>query len=223
MDNVFDYIQRLQADLIEQFRGKPNMATMSKALARQLQELYNFFLELRTTLNIEKSSGRQLDNIGDIVQLSRMEARDLASKSSYVYADEDAMYRIFLHYKIFLNTAECTYEDVMKSIHMLWDGNLTYQEDPSEPATIILNHEIFTGANDMQLLNIPILKPAGVKIRFRSHGNLGMQLYIGGSTTEMCKLKFSQTSPTELPLVLLDEAGHLLTDEAGCILYEGAI
>lgn len=214
------YLERLQDDLIEQFRGLPNIAVLNKAVARQLQEVYDFLLQLKTVLLIDASSGKQLDNIGDIVQISRREAAALARQSSYSYSDEDAMYRVFLYYKIFLNTAECTYSDIMRSIYMLWDGELTYQEDPAEPATIILGYEMFNGNDNRRLLSIPILKPAGVKIRFNARGNLGMTIYAGGSTTQMTKLTFVQDAAAVLPLYLIDEDGNILTDELGYILYE---
>ena len=221
MDNsVFDYLERLENDLIEQFRSLPNISVLNKALARQLQEVYDFLLQLKTVLAIDTSSGQQLDNIGDIVQLSRREAAALAQQSSYSYEDEDAMYRVFLFYKIFLNTAECTYADIMRSIYMLWDGVLTYHETPDEPATIILGYEMFNGNNNRRLLSIPILKPAGVKIRFSSRANLGTTLYVGGSTTQLAKLKYVQTEATELPAYLVDEENNILTDEQGFILYE---
>lgn len=218
--SALDYLERLQDDLIEQFRGLPNIAVLNKAVARQLQAVYDFLLQLKTVLLIDASSGKQLDNIGDIVQISRREAAALARQSSYSYSDEDAMYRVFLYYKIFLNTAECTYSDIMRSIYMLWDGELTYQEDPAEPATIILGYEMFNGNDNRRLLSIPILKPAGVKIRFNARGNLGMTIYAGGSTTQMTKLTFVQDAAAVLPLYLIDEDGNILTDELGYILYE---
>lgn len=217
---ALDYLERLQDDLIEQFRGLPNIAVLNKAVARQLQEVYDFLLQLKTVLLIDVSSGKQLDNIGDIVQISRREAAALARQSSYSFSDEDTMYRVFLYYKIFLNTAECTYSDIMRSIYMLWDGDLTYQEDPAEPATIILGYEMFNGNDNRRLLSIPILKPAGVKIRFSARGNLGMTIYAGGSTTQMTKLTFIQDAAAALPLYLIDEDGNILTDELGYILYE---
>lgn len=217
---ALDYLERLRDDLIEQFRGLPNITVLNKAVARQLQEVYDFLLQLKTVLLIDASSGKQLDNIGDIVQISRREAAALARQSSYSYSDEDTMYRVFLYYKIFLNTAECTYSDIMRSIYMLWDGELTYQEDPAEPATIILGYEMFNGNDNRRLLSIPILKPAGVKIRFSARGNLGMTIYAGGSTTQMTKLTFIQDAAAALPLYLIDEDGNILTDELGYILYE---
>lgn len=219
-NTAFDYLVRLQADLIEQFRGLPNIEVLNKVLAKQLQEVYDFLLQLRTVLEIDNCSGQQLDNIGSIVQLTRKEAAALAQQSSYIYADEDDMYRVFLHYKIFLNTAECTYSDIMRSIYMLWDGKLSYHEYPEDPATIYLDYEMFSGKNNRQLLNIPMLKPAGVRIRFRAYGNFGMTLYMGGSTTQMAKITYIQDTPAELPQYLVDDENNILTDELGNILYE---
>lgn len=218
--SIFNYAERLVADLIEQFRGKPNIEVLNKALARQLQEVYEFYLQLMTVLDIDESSGQQLDNIGDIVQLTRKEALALAADYQTGYTDEDALYRAFLYYKIFVNTAECTYSDIMRSIYMLWDGRLTYAEKPDEPATIILNFERFSGNNVARLLTIPIIKPAGVKIKFRSFGLLKAAIYVGGSMLQYRKITFIQQAAPELPLYLLDEDGNLLCDELGNILCE---
>lgn len=221
MDNTtFVYLDRLRADLIEQFRDQPNIEILNKVLAKQLQEVYDFFLQLRTVLEIDSCYGQQLDNIGSIVQLTRKEAADLARQSSYTYADEDDMYRVFLYYKIFLNTADCTYSDIMRSIYMLWDGKLTYHEYPEDPATIYLDYSMFSGSNNRQLLNIPILKPAGVRIRFQAYGEFGATLYAGGSTAQLSKLLYIQDESAEIPMYLVDDEWNVLTDEVWNILYE---
>lgn len=216
-----DYAAKLREDLIEQFRGKPRIETLLEVLGRQLQDVYDFFSQLSVTLDIERCEGEQLDGIGSIVQLTRKEAAALAQQSSYSYTNADAMYRTFLYYKMFLNTAECTYRDVMRSIHMLWDGELTYHEYPESPATIYLDYEMFSGSNNRQLTNIPILKPGGVRIRFRDYGRLHSVLYAGGSTTQLVGLTYAQSQAVTLPLYLMDEDENILTDELGNILCEG--
>lgn len=219
MDKNFS--QKLKDDLVEQFKGKPRIEALLEAVGKELQEVYDFMCQMLIERDISVAVGKQLDNIGDIVQMSRREAEELAEKSSFSYADNDTMYRTFLQYKIFLNTAECNYRDIMRSIHMLWDGKVKYSEDPNVPATIILDYEMYSGKNNVQLLNIPILKAAGVKLWFRSTGRFGMTVYVGGSTTEMVNVKFAQEVPAELPLVLIDEENNLLGDEEQNILYEG--
>ena len=106
--DLITYATSLEKDIIDQFRDKPNTEALVKVLSRQLQQVYDFYLQLATLLSINECSGVQLDNIGSIVQLTRAEARALAKESDFSYSDEDEMYRAFLHYKIFVNTADCT-------------------------------------------------------------------------------------------------------------------
>ena len=45
---ALDFIEKLRRDMIEQFKGKPNIEVYQKALARQLEELHAFFYDLDT-------------------------------------------------------------------------------------------------------------------------------------------------------------------------------
>lgn len=214
------YITSLERDIIEQFKGKQNSDVLAAAMARQLQEVYEFYIQLMSVLSIDECEGVQLDNIGDIVRLSRNEAKSLAKQVGYSYTDEDAMYRTFLFYKIFINTADCTYEDVMNSIYMMWDGILSYEEAPNYPATIILGYEMFNGDDHSRLMNIPILKSGGVGIVFRAKANMNENLKTGGGTVVKNESSYSMTQRTALPDYLCDEDYNLLCDENWWILCE---
>ena len=214
------YATSLERDIIDQFRDKPNTEALVEVLSRQLQQVYEFYLQLATLLSIDECEGVQLDNIGSIVQMSRAEARALADESDFTYSDEDEMYRAFLHYKIFVNTADCTYADVMNSIYMMWNGELDYDEDPSIPATIILGYEMFNGDNHSRLMSVPILKAGGVQILFRARANLEDRLKIGGGLVESNSVVYRMTERTPLPNYLCDENDNLLCDERYWILCE---
>lgn len=222
INEIAPYIVSIKNDLIEQFRGKPNIEALVNALSRQLQEVYDFYMQLMTLLSIDQCEGVQLDNIGDIVQMSRLEALELADKAGYSYTDEDEMYRTFLYYKIFVNTSDCTYSDVMNSIYMLWDGLLEYAEDANVPATIILGYEMFNGDNHARLMDIPILKSGGVQILFRAKANLEENLKVGGGIVEGDRVKIGDIygERTALPNYLCDEDYNLLCDENWWILCE---
>lgn len=160
---------RLQADLIEQFRGKPNIEALLRVLETQLDELYAFFDDLRDLRNVADAMGNQLDGIGDIVELTRADAGSLSAIANPGQNLDDEVYRTFLFYKIWKNTNTCTYPDIIKSFQMFWDLPLYYSEDPDEPATMILSSDILKPEdNSYKLLTAPMIKAAGVKLIVRT-------------------------------------------------------
>ena len=167
MDDVFDYLKKLEDDHLVQFRGKKNTEVLMKALARQLQEVYRFFVDLRDRRSLEASEGKQLDGVGDIVVLSRDEARQLAETMDPIDVMDDELYRKYLKYKIHINTNICTYKDVYKALKMFWDTTpLYYSEDPEWPATMFFATPILKpedGAD--RLLAAPVIKAAGVMLK----------------------------------------------------------
>lgn len=165
MAKAFDYWQKIRDDLVEQFKGKKNIEILAGSFAAQLQEVYEFFLELSVLLDIAKCEGKQLDGIGSIVALSRYEARVLIGKSEKEVLD-DANYRKMLKYKILLNTNTGTYWDIINGVKTFWDkGTIYYEEKPEEPATIFLSTSVLTPEqNAREFLESPIIKPAGVKL-----------------------------------------------------------
>lgn len=161
-----DFIQKLRDDLVEQFRGQPNIEAVIYAVGRQLQEVSDFYDALRTQRSIEKAVGAQLDGAGDIVVLSRAEAGQLASITSPGEAVTDETYRRYITYKVLKNTNICTYWDIIRAFQMFWDRPLYYSEDPETPATMIFKTGVLPpGAAPENLLKAPIIKAAGVGVK----------------------------------------------------------
>lgn len=74
-------------------------------------------------------------------------------------------YRTYLIYKIWKNTNNCTYYDIIRAFKMFWDKPLHYREDPAIPATMIFETDALTPEADVsKLLNAPFIKAAGVAI-----------------------------------------------------------
>ena len=160
-----DYAVLLKDDLIEEFKGKPVIEALMETIGEQLTDVYSFFEELRLDRSVDRAYGKQLDGVGDIVVLSRKEAGELACIPKSVFVLEDPEYRKFLIYKIWKNTNNCTYYDIIKSFRMFWDGPLYYKEDPEVPATMIFETDELTPDVDTQtLLNAPFIKAVGVAI-----------------------------------------------------------
>jgi len=193
----FDYLQRLEDDVLQQFKDKPNTKILLKAIARQLQEVYQFFVDLRDKRSLETAFGAQLDGIGDIVVLSRDEADRLAGLAERRMAMGDELYRDYLLYKIHINTNICTYLDVYKALKMFWNVSpLYYEERPEWPATMFFHTPILK-PEDMpeRLFRIPVIKAAGVMLKIMvttETPEVGTNAYIGGST-------FDSIDKTKLP------------------------
>ena len=166
----FDYHEKMVNDLLEQFRGKKNIGVVVSSYARQLQEVYDFLRSLLNLLDLEACTGAQLDLIGEIVVLTRYDARVMVEQSYEGEVLDDDLYRKLLKWKILLNTNDCTYWSIMKGIKMFWDKTpVYYHTDPEIPATIILTTPPLDPAtNPRDLLEMPIIRPGGVDLRLRA-------------------------------------------------------
>ena len=156
-----DYVQKLRDDLVEQFKGKPVIDALMEAVGDELNEVRQFYEDLRDKRNIQTAVGKQLDGIGDNAVLTRLEAGALACAKESVYVLDDDAYRTYLIYKIWKNTNNCTYYDIIRAFKMFWDKPLHYREDPAIPATMIFETDDLTPEADVsKLLNAPFIKAA---------------------------------------------------------------
>lgn len=161
-----DYVELLRGDLVEQFKEKPVIDALVSAIGEQLNDVRRFYEDLRDRRGLQTSMGQQLDGIGDIVVLSRLEAGALACINESVYVLDDESYRRYLIFKVWKNTNNCTYHDVIKALRMFWPKPLYYREDPSEPATMVFETDMLSPEDDVpKLLNAPLIKAAGVGIK----------------------------------------------------------
>lgn len=170
-----NYREFIEKDTIEQFREQPNIQALHDTFARQLQDLYDFFLQLKTRRNLSDAVGAQLDGVGEIVVLSRREAGDLATPDGQGSETDDETYRRFLVYKILKNTCDCTYPDIIKAFRMFWDRPLYYREDPEQPATMIFDTGYMDGMVDTRpLFRIPLIRAAGVTLKLYARTSIAM-------------------------------------------------
>ncbi len=169
MDDELDYLQKLRNDMIQQFKGKPNIEILMTALSRQLSELYEFFLALNTLRHLQTAEGIQLDGIGDIVVMSRQEALVISNLAGLNVPMDDKTYRLYLAWKIHVNTSSCTHRDVYKALKMFWDKPLYYSENPEHPATIIFNTPTLSPEDNVSVLFLaPKVKAAGVALHINA-------------------------------------------------------
>ena len=161
-----DYVELLRGDLVEQFKEKPVIDALVSAIGEQLSDVQRFYEDLRDRRGLQTSMGQQLDGVGDIVVLSRLEAGALACINESVYVLDDESYRRYLIFKVWKNTNNCTYHDVIKALRMFWPKPLYYREDPAEPATMVFETDMLSPEDDVpKLLNAPLIKAAGVGIK----------------------------------------------------------
>lgn len=163
---MVDYKAKLKDDLLEQFKDKKNIDVLMEVLGKQLQDVYDFYEQLRRERDVKTAVGKQLDGAGDIAVLSRMEAGQLAGDPIPYDVLDDETYRQYLIYKILKNTCDCTYPDIIKAFRMFWDRPLYYSEDPEQPATMIFDTGEMQGNVDTRpLFRTPLLRAAGITLK----------------------------------------------------------
>ena len=197
-----DFREKLNQDLLEQFRGKKNIAVVANSYAKQLQEVHDFLESLLQLLDIDACTGAQLDIIGDIVVLSRYDARVIVERSYDGEALDDNLYRKLIKWKILLNTNDCTYWSIMKGIKMFWDKTpVYYKTDPEIPATILLSTPpLDPSTNPRELLEMPIIRPGGVDLKLTAtteNPAMEGEVYVGGAM-------FQGIISTQLPEIQID-------------------
>lgn len=214
-----DYVKKLKGDLVEQFKDKPNIEALYEVIGQQLDDLFLFFEQLKNERSVESSVGKQLDGVGDIVVLSRVEAAQMGgTESSSTMTDEQ--YRKYLIYKILKNTCDCTYYDIMKGIDMFWDGPpLKYSEDPNYPATLIFDFDAYKDLAD-QAIGIPFVRAGGVGVYMRMHKSEKVHVYVGFAMQRICEVYIDCNVPVYPYTYLTDETDTILVDEIGTWLIE---
>lgn len=220
-----DYKESLRKDLVEQFKEKRNIEAFNDAVGEQLNDLFKFFRDTRTKTDLgtvefvpEKKENKQLDGIGDIVVLSRMEAGELLGNPTSVEVISNGDYHHCLKYKALKNTCNCTYYDIMKVVDMFWEDDkhrLRYSEDPAYPATIIFDFEAYKDIAK-KIFSLPFLRAGGVGLYMRMHKDDEFKIYCGFARVQNIKRTVEcEEAFIEERTYLEDEDGNILTDEKG--------
>lgn len=152
-----------------QFRAKPKIEAILKAIEEELNELDEARSQLETLLYIETAEGINLDRIGEIVVLSRADAGLLAAQAGNLDFDviDDARYRKYLKYKILANTSNATYKDIITAVKMIWSvDKVSYNENLDGPASLTVSFPYHYTDEDIFIL--PPLTAAGVGINVRA-------------------------------------------------------
>lgn len=155
--------------LPEQFKHKHNIEVLIRAFAEELEEVEKAFQELETLRSIRTAFGKQLDGIGEIVNLTRAESTAYAGVVDFDVLD-DERYRLFLMYKALRNANACTYPELMEICRLLYNAKLLYyKEFDDHPA----HFQVMVGAKFdewmLKMLNNSNLtiKPGGVSVELK--------------------------------------------------------
>lgn len=155
--------------LPEQFKHKHNTEVLVRALAAELEELVDVFRDLETKRSMTTAFGRQLDGIGEIVDLTRPESAAYAGEINFDVID-DERYRLFLLYKSLRNANFCTFPELMEICRLLYNAKLLYYKEFDEhPA----HFQLMVGArfDDWMLAMLNnahlTIKPGGVSVELK--------------------------------------------------------
>lgn len=216
-----DYRERLKGDLVEQFRRKPYIEALMEVIGAEFQAVYNFYEQLHTERSLQTAVGKQLDGVGDIVAITRKEAARMVSMDSSISTEDDEIFRKYLTYKLLKNTGDCTYNSMVAALKLFWAGeDVQYREDPNYPATIILTVAGFSNIDNIQrLLEVPIIKAAGVGAVAEKRTDIEAPLHIGIVNQQTIHQTW-KIDAFELEFVLVDEVDNLLLDEDEKILLD---
>lgn len=111
---IADHEARALARLLSQYRGKPNIEGMIKALGTtQIQQLEDIFYPMINRLDIATQVGEQLDRIGVIVNQQRLGL-------------DDARYRVLLFAKIGINVSEGEPKSIISVFKLLTAATLVH-------------------------------------------------------------------------------------------------
>lgn len=150
-------------DMPQQFQGKAKIQILVSAFSRQLDELNKVFNDINTKTTLEAAVGQNLDYVGNIATMTRKDAHVVLRKG-YNAEITDDVYRKVILWKLIKNTCDCTYEDIMGSMSLLWNtDNIQYIEDPARPATILIKMPtLWIDDMDPIVGRILSIKPGGV-------------------------------------------------------------
>jgi len=214
-------IDELIKDFPEQFKNKKFIDVLLKAFDKQYQRILGVFQDLIDKVDVDVAEGAQLDGIGDIVGLSRTEARNSSPLYSSTPYLDDETYRKLLKHQIQRNYSTCTYDDIANSIKtFIPDQVVKYKEDPDKPATICMEFDAEQNIGE-ELLGFPIIKAAGVGVHIRMNKRDDFGIFVGFALQQSSTCFFECGVPSLDPhKYLVDEEDYILVDEIGSWLAD---
>ena len=152
---------------LSQFWGKKVMDGIIRAISEELQEVFDILQQIRTLTDIDKQEGVNLDNIGDIVCVTRDDAREVLLKDE-AFEMTDELYRKVLKFMIAMHNSSATYYDIINGLRLIWDlEDVRYSEDRDRPASYTLDLGERDPADDKVVNSRTLtIRAAGVNARY---------------------------------------------------------
>ena len=163
-----------------QFQNRENLDAIITAIGEQMTELEQVNEDLINLTDVDTATGKNLDMVGEIVGISRIDAYSLLEVTR-LQDMTDETYRKVLQFQILKNNSDGTYEDIMKGLHLLWgdEALISYAENPEvetynsaewnapDPATVqITMDDVSTDSVDPVMMKPMVIRAAGVKLYF---------------------------------------------------------
>lgn len=214
------YGELLLQDLPQQFRGKEKIEALLEVIGNQMDEVLEFYESLNLERSLRTAKGETLDKIGEILVLSRSDARKMFNKTEAV---DDDLYRRMLIYKTIMNFGSATYYDIMNCIKVIQgDNGFRYKEELTLPATIVLeSDEPAASKNVQEMLKTPIPKAAGVGLRIRANDGASFGYGIAFTSQVLITKELSECDELDVDesfVCCIDESENMLTAENGDII-----
>lgn len=204
MPYIPNIIERTLALLAGQFQGgtangdKTNLQKLISALAESVQDVENVIQQLRTGRNLDSAEGVQLDGIGEILDLPRLDD------------ETDENYRERLKFQSFINGATGTPEEVIAIFKFLTNAEkVRYIEYYPAAFQMITDGTTFPSPASDLIEAIQRASPAGVQYTPVT-ANYGEFPFVFGADSEIELLYVTNPSdPSELVNLELDTADLL--------------
>lgn len=156
-------LDNYRVEIPAQFK-QHNILSLFESYDNRLREVEQVLedIQFRTALN--SAVGEQLDKIGCTVGLTRAEAVTIFGANTDM---TDDIYRSYLRYKMYQNSSDCTYYNLIHAMKIVWDvEKIIYSENTLYPATIFLTAPVLSPGEEAHLTAIPAIRPAGVNVVF---------------------------------------------------------
>ena len=149
--HIDNHVERTIALLIEQFRvERPKINSLVSSVAASCQEVEDVLYDLLRFRAVGYATGKQLDEIGAIVGLTRT-------------SDNDDVYRDDIYFQIYLNKSNGEPETLISALQRVTGAHIDYCEPSPATAILTINQAVKPLPADL-LKKMQSLAAAGVKL-----------------------------------------------------------
>lgn len=155
MDTILDHVDRAVGRLLAQFREKPKLEGLVRALVSEAQTLEGVMQSLSRVRSIDDAEGVQLDLIGRIVGREREGMLD-------------ADYRLWLKAQIALSLSSGTPDEILTIFRLLFPDSDVELEEQYPAAFVMRVGGAFPGSVPQVMKLLLSAKPVAVRVLMES-------------------------------------------------------